>query len=68
MICSLLLMNRFSTAETSQEQGHNIFNSSCHISEEVSEIVAVHMYTMLRGAVMCVVQGKNFQKIFFFFL
>lgn len=69
MICSLLLMNRFSTAQTSQEQGHNIiFNSSCSLSEQASEIVAVlscTLYTMLRGAVMCSVQRINFQKIFF---
>lgn len=34
-------MNRFSTAETSQDQGHNIiFNLSCSISEQASQIVA----------------------------
>lgn len=69
MICSLLLMNRFSTAQTSQKQGHNIiFNSSCNISEQASEIVAVlscTLHTMLRGAVMCSVPGKKLQKIFF---
>lgn len=56
MICSLLLMNRLSTAETSQEQGHIIFNLCCNISEQASEIVAVlsciTLYKMLSGAVV----------------
>lgn len=69
MISSLLLMNRFSTAETSQDQGHNIiFNLSCNISEQASQVVAVlscvTLCSMLRGAVMCSVQGKYFLKEF----
>lgn len=64
MICSLLLKNRFSTAETSQEQCHNIvFNLSCNISKQTSEIVAVlsciTLYTMLRG-VLTIYFLKNF--------
>lgn len=63
-------MNRFSTAETSQEQGDNIiFNLCCNISEQASEIVAVlsciTLYKMLRGAVV-LSTGEVLSEEFFF--